>query len=638
MRPLFVFALSIATLLAATSAPAAAPLSADQVAKLKAIDLTLVRAGNFYTQKKFKDAAAAVDEANKSLTDLATNADKDFHKILEARWTKLKAAHAALELEGTAVAPIAIPSPSEKPAGEKPAPGTKPAPGAKPAPRAGGKISFMNQVLPLLAAKCGRCHMSDTKGGFGFNTFAALQKGSKDGIVFAPGKSQGARLTEVIETGDMPRGGGKVSPAELAMLKAWIDQGAVFDGKDPTANLATSVPKSNTPEPPAMKLEVLPPTGKETVSFSRDLAPVLAANCTGCHGDQNPGGRLNLDNFTALIRGGESGVPYFPGNAAESLLVKKLSGKAGAQMPLKKKPLDAAIIAKFEKWVAEGGKFDGQFGAAQRVERIAEIAKAQAAGHDELSKQRETLAERKWRNALSDVQSQKFETKNVLSIGAPANGQTVETLANAAEQQIPVVAKLLGVQAETPFVKGRMTLIGFKNQIDLEEFMKTNDGRSRANDLAGYWHYDGIDSVMGILPPANPKEYNLNALLGQQIASLYVNQLGQRTPTWFADGVGRVVAAKIDGKDPRIARWDSLIGQAIGAAKPEAILGSTGAAEELSALSYGVVRTQFMSNSAAFGLLLQALRRGDDFDVAVAKAYKATPQQIVTNYCMRRGK
>ena len=32
----------------------------------------------------------------------------------------------------------------------------------------------------------------------------------------------------------MPRGGGKVELAELTTLTKWIDQGAKFDGKDPT--------------------------------------------------------------------------------------------------------------------------------------------------------------------------------------------------------------------------------------------------------------------------------------------------------------------------------------------------------------------------------------------------------------------
>ena len=46
-------------------------------------------------------------------------------------------------------------------------------------------------------------------------TFAALMKGPPEGVVviFA-GDTVGSRLIETIETGDMPRGGGKVSPQE----------------------------------------------------------------------------------------------------------------------------------------------------------------------------------------------------------------------------------------------------------------------------------------------------------------------------------------------------------------------------------------------------------------------------------------
>lgn len=45
-----------------------------------------------------------------------------------------------------------------------------------------------------------------------------------------PGVGNASRLVEVILSGDMPRGGGKVSPADLGMLMRWIDAGAVFDG------------------------------------------------------------------------------------------------------------------------------------------------------------------------------------------------------------------------------------------------------------------------------------------------------------------------------------------------------------------------------------------------------------------------
>ena len=78
------------------------------------------------------------------------------------------------------------------------------------------------------------------------------------------------------------------------MLTKWIDEGAKFDGPDPNALLTALVPgvlqkgKNASMEP---KLEVMAATGKETVRFARDIAPVLVENCLGCHGAGEQSGR-----------------------------------------------------------------------------------------------------------------------------------------------------------------------------------------------------------------------------------------------------------------------------------------------------------------------------------------------------------
>jgi hypothetical protein len=72
------------------------------------------------------------------------------------------------------------------------------------------------------------------KGDFHIPTYAAL---ARSGVV-QPGVGQASRIVEVIVSGDMPRGGGKVAAADLATLVKWIDMGAPYDGGDPTLPLA----------------------------------------------------------------------------------------------------------------------------------------------------------------------------------------------------------------------------------------------------------------------------------------------------------------------------------------------------------------------------------------------------------------
>ena len=60
-------------------------------------------------------------------------------------------------------------------------------------------------------------------------------------------------------------------------------------------------------------------TGDETVSFAADVAPLLVANCSGCHIEamQDKGG-FRMDTFAQLLRGGDSGEVVTPGKGSES--------------------------------------------------------------------------------------------------------------------------------------------------------------------------------------------------------------------------------------------------------------------------------------------------------------------------------
>ncbi len=94
-------------------------------------------------------------------------------------------------------------------------------------------VSFSRQVAPILVRSCGGCHVTGRKGDFQMPSHDALMR---SGMV-QRGVGRSSRLVEVILTGDMPRGGGKISQADVNTLIAWIDAGATFDGDDPTVRL-----------------------------------------------------------------------------------------------------------------------------------------------------------------------------------------------------------------------------------------------------------------------------------------------------------------------------------------------------------------------------------------------------------------
>ena len=110
---------------------------------------------------------------------------------------------------------------------------------------------------------------------------------------------------------------------------------------------------------PEMKLEAMAANGKESVRFSRDIAPVHGRSVSRLPRDgNNPGGALRMDTFNELLIGGNSGLIVLPGKPATSLLFASSRERAANGCRKESPPLSADVIAKFEKWIAEGAHFD----------------------------------------------------------------------------------------------------------------------------------------------------------------------------------------------------------------------------------------------------------------------------------------
>jgi hypothetical protein len=81
------------------------------------------------------------------------------------------------------------------------------------------------QVGPFFSTKCGMCHSSTTAtNGLSLSSYADAIKGATDGPVIVPNDTATSKLIQVQSAGGHP---GQLSPEELAIVKAWIDEGAL---------------------------------------------------------------------------------------------------------------------------------------------------------------------------------------------------------------------------------------------------------------------------------------------------------------------------------------------------------------------------------------------------------------------------
>ena len=97
----------------------------------------------------------------------------------------------------------------------------------------------------------------------------------------------------------------------------------------------------------------------ETPSFTQDVAPILAANCAGCHAGNVMMGTLDLDTFAGIRKGGHSGPVIVPGKSAESLLYLRITGAVTPAMPLNGKKLADGEIEIIRKWIDAGAQAPG---------------------------------------------------------------------------------------------------------------------------------------------------------------------------------------------------------------------------------------------------------------------------------------
>jgi len=94
-------------------------------------------------------------------------------------------------------------------------------------------VDFKKDIQPLLKNKCSRCHSGhEAKGGLSLNTRADILKGGESGAAAVPGKAAMSLILQRVTASDpderMPSKGKPLSAAEIALLRAWVDEGLAW--------------------------------------------------------------------------------------------------------------------------------------------------------------------------------------------------------------------------------------------------------------------------------------------------------------------------------------------------------------------------------------------------------------------------
>jgi WD40 repeat protein len=109
----------------------------------------------------------------------------------------------------------------------------------------------------------------------------------------------------------------------------------------------------------------------DTVSYYKQVRPILQANCQGCHQPAKPSGGYVMTTFERLLGAGDSKEPaILPKKPDDSHLMAMITpeGKE-AEMPKDKPPLSASDREIIHKWIAQGAVDDTPAAAKVRYDK-----------------------------------------------------------------------------------------------------------------------------------------------------------------------------------------------------------------------------------------------------------------------------
>ena len=121
------------------------------------------------------------------------------------------------------------------------------------------------------------------------------------------------------------------------------------------------------PTPPdAVAVRPLDEAEAHSVSFRRQIQPLLAGRCGQCHAGATPSGGFSVISVAAILRGGAEGQDVIAGKPNDSALIQYVRGLKTPRMPMSGTALSVDEVHLLREWVLAGAH-DDSAGAAPAV-------------------------------------------------------------------------------------------------------------------------------------------------------------------------------------------------------------------------------------------------------------------------------
>ena len=182
-------------------------------------------------------------------------------------------------------------------------------------------VCFERDILPVFLSGCAlsKCHDAQTaKEGYIFTNYAGVLKG------VTPGDAQNSKIIKIItasanDDDHMPPAPyPSLTAAQVQNIREWINKGAINENCGENR------------------------CDLDSITFTKDILPIIQNNCRGCHSGTQPTGNLQLETY--------EDIAFVASDGRLEGVVKNLYGTA---MP----PtwhLSDCNIQKIDRWIKQG--------------------------------------------------------------------------------------------------------------------------------------------------------------------------------------------------------------------------------------------------------------------------------------------
>jgi mono/diheme cytochrome c family protein len=338
-------------------------------------------------------------------------------------------------------------------------------------------------------------------------------------------------------------------------------------------------------EPASTPTPAAPSANDAGIKFSRDIAPILVGNCTGCHNPERRRGKFDLTTFEKLMAGSDKEKVIVPGKPDESHLVLRIKGEETSKMPQgNNNNLSDEAIARVEKWVLAGARLDAgidpkatlnSYAPTPEQLRAAELKKLPA---EERDRRVEAAARKRWKQASPKTNPEMTTGPHFLLFGNLPRDRAAAAMKGMDTAYAQLRAILSKGSASVPAALDwaeKPSLFVFNDAASFVEFVRSQESREIEPTVVGTANFgaggpyvavvdprggreEAAESSSGARKPPRSKrgndesagvERSVGGLLAEQmVAGVMRNE--KNAPGWLCMGLGAYFGSAIDPKGP----------------------------------------------------------------------------------------